>query len=318
MLQAGFDARPSAPARIGAVGGAALIAYAQLRPGPGFSLRMAALYYAQRLASPYWLKTIIARLIARGVSLRHPAAPGALGLKSQCRALAEDGIIHLPGLVPPARIRTILAYLEDKPVRAPDGRMLSLHDIPPDIATADYPLETVLSCPAVVALINADAVLAIAGGYLGCRPTLSSVGLRWSFPSAGAPSEVQRFHRDPDDWRFLKLFVYLTDVDEWSGPHVYVRGSHRTGGSIRARPYDRRRIEDRYGASSITPILGREGTAFMADTSGIHMGMPAQNRPRLLLAAQYSLLPVFAFRYAPVTLTPSPAVDRYVNRLLIA
>jgi hypothetical protein len=37
-----------------------------------------------------------------------------------------------------------------------------------------------------------------------------------------------------------------------------------------------------------------------------------------MLAAQYSLLPIFAFRYTPVLLEPAPSVDRYVNRLLIA
>jgi hypothetical protein len=56
----------------------------------------------------------------------------------------------------------------------------------------------------------------------------------------------------------------------------------------------------------------------MADTAGIHMGRPPSDRPRLMLVAQYSLLPVFAFKYHPLDLRPRPAVDPYVNRLLIA
>jgi hypothetical protein len=224
----------------------------------------------------------------------------------------------LPDLASPDCVGSIRAHLKDKDLKA-NGRAVKFQDITPEIATADYPLQTVLSCPAIVDLINAPAVLNLAGAYLGCSPTLSSVGLRWSFPTANAPRrDVQRFHRDPDDWRFLKLFVYLTDVDQESGPHVYVRGSHRATGGIRARAYDDRTVERRYGSASITPVTGKAGTAFMADTSGIHMGMPPRGRPRLMLAAQYSLLPIFAFRYTPVQLEPAPSVDRYVNRLLIA
>jgi hypothetical protein len=292
-----------------------LISYAQLRPGAGFSPSRAAFYYLQRLAGP--LRGPIAPLIARGVALRHPAAGGA-GLESQRKSLARDGLVHLPDLASPDCVGSIRAHLKDKDLKA-NGRAVKFQDITPEIATADYPLQTVLSCPAIVDLINAPAVLNLAGAYLGCSPTLSSVGLRWSFPTANAPRrDVQRFHRDPDDWRFLKLFVYLTDVDQESGPHVYVRGSHRATGGIRARAYDDRTVERRYGSASITPVTGKAGTAFMADTSGIHMGMPPRGRPRLMLAAQYSLLPIFAFRYTPVQLEPAPSVDRYVNRLLIA
>jgi hypothetical protein len=65
-------------------------------------------------------------------------------------------------------------------------------------------------------------------------------------------------------------------------------------------------------------IVGPKGTSFVADTYGIHKGSVPRSRPRLLLQAQYSLLPVFAFRYEPVKLQAPPALDRYINRLLVA
>lgn len=295
-----------------------MIAYARLRPGPGFSLSRTALYYLQRLAGPHWLRDIMARMIARGVAMRHPAFVTGPGLESQRDALVQNGLVPLPGLVSQDSVKAILAYLKDKELRTPGGRTLRLQDVTPDIATADYPLQTVLSCPGILELINSEPVLGLAGTYLGCRPTLSSIGLRWSFPSNSDACDVQRFHRDPDDWRFVKLFVYLTNVDHDSGPHVYVRGSHRRARGIRARVYSLGKIEAQYGRASVTPVIGKIGTAFMADTGGIHMGMPPRTRPRLLLAAQYSLLPVYAFRYAPLALVPKPAIDPYVNRLIIA
>jgi hypothetical protein len=276
------------------------------------------LYYAQRMASVHWLRQGIAGAIARGLARRHPAIPfdgDQIDLRDE---LNRSGLVSLPNLASPDMVRKIHAYLQDKRLEIRGSRRLHLKNIPSDVGTADYPLDTVLGCPTVVDLINSPAILSLVGSYLGCSPTLSSIGLRWSFPSTGGVCDVQRFHRDPDDWRFVKLFVYLTDVDAGSGPHVYVKGSHRTSRGARAHFYERDKIAARYGAASITPVTGSRGTTFIADTSGIHMGMPPKDRPRLMLTAQYSLLPVFAFNYHPVSLEIGSHLDPYVNRLLFA
>jgi hypothetical protein len=293
-----------------------MMEYARLRPGPDFDPLHAALYYAQRMAGRRWMREGVAATIARAVSMRHPA-PGIDDSREGLNTLIRDGLAALPELVPQEAVNDIRDYLEDKKVYLRDHREVRLSEVPSTAASADYSLRTVLSCPAIMTLINAPRILNLVGAYLGCSPTISSVGLRWSFPCSGDIPDVQHFHRDPDDWRFVKLFVYLTDVDSGSGPHVYVKGSHRAPRTIRARHYNRSQIEARYGATSITPILGSSGTAFIADTYGIHMGEPPSGRPRLMLAAQYSLLPIYAFRYRPLALEPKPMVDPYVNRLLI-
>ena len=292
-----------------------MIEYARLRPGRGFVPGRAFLYYIQRLVTPFWLRQGIARLIAAFVAARHPFPVRADNPNRE--RLEQKGLIALPGLVTPEWVDKVRTYLDGKDIQA-KNRTMTLDQVPPDVTIADYSLLTVMSCPLIVALINAPEVLSLAGAYLGCSPTLSSVGLRWSFPSAAEASDVQRFHRDPDDWRFVKLFVYLTDVDEKSGPHIYVQGSHRTDVELRARSHDLTQIERTFGPDAVQTVTGPRGTAFMADTAGIHMGRPPSDRPRLMLIAQYSLLPVFAFKYSPLDLHPTPPVDPYVNRLLIA
>ena len=78
---------------------------------------------------------------------------------------------------------------------------------------ASFPTSTVLSCPHVMAVANDPRILALAGTYLGCKPTISQIEMGWSYPAdAGQARYTQVFHRDYDDWRFLKLFVYLTAV----------------------------------------------------------------------------------------------------------
>ena len=133
----------------------------------------------------------------------------------------------------------------------------------------------------------------------------------------GNPEGTQVYHRDPDDWRFLKVFIYLTDVGTETGPHAYVRGSHLTAGRIRSHPYAPQQLMERYGADNIQLIVGPRGTAFLADTWGIHSGQVPRRAPRLILQAQYSLLPVYALRYDPVPIQVGRAFDRYVNRLLV-
>jgi hypothetical protein len=119
-----------------------------------------------------------------------------------------------------------------------------------------------------------------------------------------------------DDWRFLKLFIYLTDVDEGGGPHCYVRTSHTSAFGWTAKAYTQAELEGRFGADKVTTVTGPKGTTFMADTLGVHRGVAPVTRPRLILQVQYSLLPVFAFLYQPLTGAGSPEAA-YSNRLIL-
>ena len=263
-----------------------MIPYARLRPGPGFSLGRTGFYYAQRLATHPVIRRSVSRAVASVIRLRHdpgawPTDPRFAQVPS---TLQQQGIAMLPGLVGPDAIAGILAYLADKGLVGPGGRPTPLADLPPSARMAGYPLRTLIESPAIMDLVNAVPVLRIAAAYLGCKPTLSSLGVRWSFPGGDGAGDTQQFHRDPDDWRFLKLFVYLSDVDAGSGPHVYVPRSHRTMGQVRARPYAQSEIERRYGKDGARTVLGPQGTAFMADTYGIHAGMVPARTPRMSTA----------------------------------
>lgn len=298
-----------------------MIAYAQLRPGRGFSWRRATPYYLQRLAAPLGVRGAVSRGLAAAVRMRHGAGPA--GVAGACvapalAALDAEGLAMMGNLLPVEAIPAMRGFFRHQRLAGPGGRAVALEDLPAGTAMAAYPLHTVVACPGLMEAINAPDILRIAARYLGCAPTISSLGVRWSFPSAGRPDQTQLFHRDPDDWRFLKLFVYLTDVGPEDGPHAYVLGSHRTAAGLRARAHDRAAVEREFGAGRIRTVIGPAGTTFLADTHGIHMGMPPRAMPRLILQVQYSLLPVFAFRYEPVPAVLPGHLDAYVNRLMVA
>jgi hypothetical protein len=312
-----------------------LIPYARLRPGRGFRAGRVGLYYAQRLAVGPWLRQSIARTIASLIRLGQSTdswEPVERQYANVVSTLHQQGICTMPGFVTEDKANSILKYLLGQDVLLADGRLMPTERLPPDTKMAVYPLQTLTKNREVLRLINAAPVLRIAADYLGCKPTLSGLGAYWSFPengSAGGTRNLgippvidrliytQHFHRDVDDWRFVKLFVYLTDVDHGSGPHAYVMQSHRTVAHFRARQYSRRVIDSRYGRDRMRTVLGPRGTAFMADTYGIHAGMVPTLTPRLILQAQYSLLPVFAFHYEPVEAEDTSDLDDYVTRLIL-
>lgn len=151
--------------------------------------------------------------------------------------------------------------------------------------------------------------------YLGCLPTISTLRIWWTFPGLQR-QEAHSFHRDWDDWRCLKVFVYLTDVDESSGPHL-VRGSHRTQPELFWQNHEVEALENAYGRDAIRVITGAAGTAFLTDSIGIHNGPVPIRQPRPVLQVGYSLLPRFSLLYKPVEVESRPTFDKYVNRLYV-
>ncbi|WP_448585435.1 hypothetical protein [Thermaurantiacus sp.] len=139
-------------------------------------------------------------------------------------------------------------------------------------------------------------------------PILDDVLLTLSKPSPEPFEFSQLWHRDHDDPRTLKIFVYLSDVtSEADGPFTFFPGptSDRIGYSIRShRPDDA--ILPRAGREPVAK-LGRAGTCFAVETSRcLHMGSRvAQGHSRLLLTLSY--LP------APRLYPPPPARFRLLG-----
>src|SRR4030095_11985620 len=203
-----------------------------------------------------------------------------------------------------------------KPLVLRSGERVHRERVPPGCTMADYQLETVLNCPHILAVANSDFLIRTATQYLGCLPTISTLRIWWSFPGSRREN-IHSFHRDWDDWRCVKLFVYLTDVDETSGPHHFVRGSHRTQLELFRRPHEAETLEKAFGRDAIRPVTGAAGTAFLENSIGIHAGPIPISQPRLVLQVGYTLLPRFEMLYNPIEIESRPAIDNYINRLYV-
>jgi hypothetical protein len=314
--------------------------YARLTPGAGFSPLRSFLYYGQRLAISPAVRWFVVALLRRMVGLRQGPMPAAQALTEgvalpeqgegvaavawgvreevAVNQLRADGYAPLGQLLDASQCAEIHAWLRDKPLtdRQSDAAPFVLDALPAGVCMAEFALRDIVACPHLMALANSPALLALASRYIGCKPTISALGLRWSFPRPN-DSVLQTFHRDSEDWRYLKVLVYLTDVDGLAGPHVYVRGSHQTRAPLRLRVYSDKEVVDRYGEERVVFATGTSGFGFAVDTAGIHKGAAPTQSPRLMLQIQYSLLPGYAYEYEPQHYEGPLQLDRYINRLIV-
>jgi hypothetical protein len=224
-------------------------------------------------------------------------------------------------------------------------------EVQKDSAFAGYTVDQLLRTPHLVDFFNHPAIVDFLEEALGCVPTLYSINAWWSFPGTTATGvNAQKFHRDTDDWRFITLFLYLTDVDEGAGPHQLVAGSHtlagmtelmeraRAGGANEKMPdpvatfsgdyYFSSEFSDfveRHCRESVINVTGTAGTVFMANTVAAHRGLLPATSPRLVVWARYGFGPntnSVDLEQGPLarllvrTTLPDTLRNRYVNRLL--
>lgn len=304
------------------VGGTQVIEEARIRPGHGFRPIHSILYYAQRVAAPVF-RDVGATCLAAGRRLFHPAPSDSDGTgRAIATAIKASGYSLLGPVLTGKQVAEARAWLATRKVFnvARPGAPFAIEEKPQDVNIAGYGVEDIVSCPHLLELMNRPAILSAVGAYLGCAPTIAAITLSWSFLGKSLGENGQRFHRDPDDWRFVKLLTYLTDVDAGSGCHMFITGTHRQAGTLRAPCLSDEEAANRY-SDRIRELTGPGGFGFLVDTYGWHKGAVPSARPRLLLTVQYSILPVYRFVPKPVSRsgigTAIPAVDPWINRLIV-
>lgn len=156
--------------------------------------------------------------------------------------------------------------------------------------TYDQPHE---QCDALHELACDPSVLEVARRYLGGEPVLYN-SVIWRNGGVKDPDRVRdshlyRFHFDVADVKSLVLFVYLSDVDERSGPHVVIRGTHRRR-TLRdtLRLYVDEATAQKLYADRITTITGEKGTAFFEEQTIYHKQLIPRG-PRTMLRITYTL-----------------------------
>lgn len=199
---------------------------------------------------------------------------------------------------------------------SPNTPMVNLASPSDDTQLAHYSRKDLSRIPEVVKMANDKKILEVVGSYFNVKPTISNINCWWSFGKRKTAKEAQLFHRDLDDFKFVKLFLYLTDVTETSGPHIYVKGSHRKNQLIDLRRFTDSEVISTFGEENIISFVKPKGSCFLVDTYGIHKGLVPKDADRLLMQFQYSYFPLPVEHYEPLESSPIQNIDFFTNRLL--
>lgn len=156
---------------------------------------------------------------------------------------------------------------------------------------------TAAGCPVIRRIEQDPKLWAIAEKYFRTTPRHIGTQLWWSFADVRSEAEKKRYaqlyHYDLDGYAFLKFFFYLTDViDDHSGPHACVRGTHRRKALRHRLRYTRFSDDDiigHYGIDRIAVMYGKAGSGFVEDTFCLHKGLAPTRDDRLILQVQFGL-----------------------------
>ena len=208
-------------------------------------------------------------------------------------SLKKTGFLLNPIKIDAKTVKTIRSYLEGKRCYDPDNSINNIDALNPPSNTmrAFYKNEDISSAPGVMSIANNDKILNIVGNYFSATPKIDSIWAWWVYPNVETPP-TQYFHRDIDTLNFLKFFIYLTDVDAKSGPHVIIKNSHNDNSFLTKK--DKMHLDNEiieyFSKNDIFEITGKAGHCFLADLFALHKGKIPEQSPRLVLQIIYSIV----------------------------
>ncbi|WP_425045268.1 hypothetical protein [Primorskyibacter sp. S87] len=278
-------------------------------------------FYLQRQVGNPARRAALARRVAGFKPAYTPSdlASAEVGLQK----LTNSGLHELGQLLSANQARDLTSYFEQKKVRDPYRssvpKFLPLSDArPPEAHIAHHDAQDIINAPGLLELANDPRILDVVSQFLGCKPTIGYMAAWWSYATEVGPQQAENFHRDVDDWRFVKLFVYLTDVTSESGPHKYVLRSAPQNKLTEIRRFEDEEVASIFGAENIRTMTSKAGEGFLEDTYGIHKGQPVQSGHRLLFQVVYTLNPLPYAPKQPVFDMPAEAsYDPWINRVYL-
>ena len=257
----------------------------------------------------------------RAAKLPRPEWKPSEDVIEKAKILGRDGFVLTPVAVPAEWIADMRAYFSGQPCADPYRKLppfLGPDNAPPGTHVAFFDTDVIIAAPHALEIANLQLLVETVAEEMGCKPTISYMTAWWSIPAHNeAAQHAEKYHRDVEDFDFTKLLVYLTDVDEEAGPHVFVKGSHLIEKLTSIRRYADEEVFAAFGKENEVRFTGPAGICFLEKTYGMHRGVPPVSRPRLTFQVLYSLRDTIYGPPSPIIDARSRGlhVDRFMNRV---
>ena len=148
----------------------------------------------------------------------------------------------------------------------------------------------------VQSIANDQMLRSLATRYFGYPPRKVDVQLLVSFATNTTVAErlAQKqtifYHYDLDDFHTLYFSFYLSPVDEESGAHVLIPGTHgakSVSQLFRTLNFSDHEIEERRPKMQPMTICGNPGDGFVEDPFCFHKALPPKSRHRYVLQLRF-------------------------------
>ena len=258
-------------------------------------------------------------------------------LKIAVDSLNRDGYYVFPQLLDDATIKALLdlslqmpvVLQSDKPVNQPatEESKVQRTDVPQylgsisdttgdayfdptNLVASNYRLreQDLLNSELIQQIISDPAIISVAQNYMKSQAIYTTVSMWWTTPfGCESPSSAlaQQYHFDMDRVKFIKFFLYLTDVGPNDGPHCFVKGSvsRKPKALQRDGRFSDQEIESEYDRSELLEFCGPRGTLIAEDTRGFHKAKMPTGGNRLLFQVELASC-LFGPKYPQSTLVP--------------
>ena len=224
------------------------------------------------------------------------------------------------------QIKEIVKYIKNKKLISiyTGEKKFTLKNVPKDASMGYLETETLLNCPHILDRANDEKLHKILRGYFGKKYKLDWIWCWWSFPKRKKSVGPQMFHRDYENFNFVKVFVYLTDTGSRNGSHEVIKSSHRKNKLYSRRRYSIDEIRSNFNKKDIVKISGKSGKTFIENTFAIHRGNVPLEKKRLILCYMFSIVPSRRSPKIPFqkyrnikSLFKKKKIDKYLNSLFL-
>lgn len=256
----------------------------------------------------FWLDFIFEKVSNRksAVNDKLPSCFSDLSVKDTVKHLRQDGVAE-GLLLPSAILQELLDFVAVNDCYAGSkcdlgfniSELSSLTKVYGDtFYTARY-FNVSERCCAISKIVNDSKISSITKAYLGRRAQYAGCDLMWTFPVRKVSLDVDQmnncsFHCDLWDYRTLKVFFYLSNVEMHGGQHVCVKKTHgfkkvHHVANLLTTKWSDQEIVNAYGHDRIKTMSGGVGYGFVEDVACYHKGTIPKTQPRLILILHFAL-----------------------------
>ena len=205
------------------------------------------------------------------------------------KSIREDGYYKFNFTLDEKKCNNIIKKLSNLKYKTKNGLLINGIQIKNPIGNAHWIVNQndIANLREIQEIMTDPTILSICQEYLNTIPINMQTNSWWSCNHNNSDNTI-RFHQDVEDIKFIKIFIYLNDIDINNGPHVYAKGS-RNNLKFPKKYTISSRISDEFIKSNyqVKEITGKKGTILFVDTNGFHKGKKIIDGYRILCQLEF-------------------------------